>query len=301
MKDGEDEESGGEGFEAGGWSAANLAEDGTVDSDDEDNAEGSEGEELLKEFVVGVGCLEGAEGRDDEAIGVEAITEDGLFDCVFPGCGPDDGAAGERGGIDAFGVEIEVFCEQAGERAEDHDARCGDFYFGGATDGFVFEEIERHCDEKSDDGGLADASNQGECEPCGGPSPPGVVMGEIQSHESAENADHADEVGMKEDIVAETEVGHCGKAPGDDSDRGGAPDEALHNGGGPVLSGPVAQKEPDGGDVGGPGGPEAECSVERAGGPKQTDEVEAEESGDPSQGGSVKRRRRNGGCAADVE
>ena len=44
--------------------------------DGEDGADGSEGEELLEEFVVGLLACECAEGRDDESIGVEAVSED---------------------------------------------------------------------------------------------------------------------------------------------------------------------------------------------------------------------------------
>lgn len=237
---------------------------------------------------MGVGCLEGAEGRDDEAVGVEAIAEEGLLDCVFVGSGPDESSASEGGGVDAFGVEIEVFCEEAGKRSEDYDAGRGDFDFGGSADGFVFEEIERDCDEKSDDRGLADAANECDGEPCSGPSPHGVFMGEIKRHQRAENTDHANVVRVKEEVVTEAEVRHGRKNPGHDGDGGCAQDETLHDTGGAVLRGLVAEDEPDGGDVGDPGGPEAECGVERAGGPEETDEVEGEKGGDPAQRGSLK-------------
>ena len=68
----------------------------------------AEGEELLEEFVVGLLCFEFADGRDDEAVGVEAISEEGLFDCVFEGDRPDEGAAGQGFGACSFGVGGEI-------------------------------------------------------------------------------------------------------------------------------------------------------------------------------------------------
>src|SRR5207248_1130552 len=92
--EGEYKKSGGEGFEVPGCSAANLAEEDPVERDGEDDADGSEREELLEEFVMGLLCFKFADGRDNESIGVEAISEKGLFDCVFEGDSPDEGAAG---------------------------------------------------------------------------------------------------------------------------------------------------------------------------------------------------------------
>src|SRR5260370_30981649 len=50
---GEEEEAGGQGFEVPGLGAANLAEEEPVERDGEKDSDGSEGEELLEEFVVG--------------------------------------------------------------------------------------------------------------------------------------------------------------------------------------------------------------------------------------------------------
>ena len=84
-EEGEEEKGGGEGFEVDGRGAADLAEEDPVERDGENDADGSEGEELLEEFVVGLLCFEFADGGDEEAVGVEAISEERLFDCVFEG------------------------------------------------------------------------------------------------------------------------------------------------------------------------------------------------------------------------
>src|ERR1700733_8714136 len=110
-----DEKGSGKGLQGGGGSAANLTEDHPVQTDGKDDAESSEGEELLEDFVVRVGGFESTEVWDDYAVGVEAMAEDGFLDCEFAGGGPYYGAAGERGWVDAFGVVIGVSREQAGE------------------------------------------------------------------------------------------------------------------------------------------------------------------------------------------
>ena len=72
-----------------GWGAADLPEEYPVDCDGEKRADGSEGEELLKELVVGLLRLKYTEGRDDETVGVEAISEERLLDGIFEGGCPD--------------------------------------------------------------------------------------------------------------------------------------------------------------------------------------------------------------------
>jgi len=301
MKDGEDKKSGGEGFEARGGSAPDLTEDGPVDCDDQDYTESSKGEELLEKLVVGVGRLKDTEGRDDESVGVEAIAEERLLDCIFPRGGPDGGAAGEGGGADALGVKINVFCENAGERSDNCDSCEGDFDSCGSAESPVSEEIERHCNEKGHKGGFADATDKRKGEPCNWPSPHCVFAGEIKGHQCAENADHADVIGVKEDVVTETEVGHCRKDPGYQGDGGSSPDETFHDAGCAILCGLVTQDEPDGSYVGHPSGPEAERGIERTGGPEETDEVECEKGGDPAESGSSKRRRGDGRNATYIE
>jgi hypothetical protein len=102
-----------------GSGAANLPEEDPVERDGEKDPDGSVGEELLEEFVVGLLCFEFAEGRDDEAVGVEAISEKRLFDGVFEGDCPDEGAAGQGLGARAFGVSGQIGFEKAPEGGED--------------------------------------------------------------------------------------------------------------------------------------------------------------------------------------
>ena len=102
--EGEEEEADGQGFEVPRSGAANLPEEDPVERDGEKDSDGSEGEELLKEFVVDLLCFKFADGRDDEPVGVEAISEKRLFDGVFEGDCPDEGAAGQGFGARTFGV-----------------------------------------------------------------------------------------------------------------------------------------------------------------------------------------------------
>ncbi len=80
------------------------------------NPDGSEGEELLKELVMGLLSFEGPESRDDEAVGVEPVTQNRLLEGVLEGDGPDEGSAGKRLWICACGVGGEVSLEETGER-----------------------------------------------------------------------------------------------------------------------------------------------------------------------------------------
>ena len=67
--------------------------------------------------------FEGPKSRDDEAVGVEPVTEDGLFEGVLEGDGPDEGSAGERLWICACGVGGEVSLEETGERGNNESGK----------------------------------------------------------------------------------------------------------------------------------------------------------------------------------
>ena len=74
-----DEESDCESFEVGRLRATNLVEEEQVERDGEKGPDCSEGEKLLEEFVVGLLGFKCAEGWDDEAIRVEAVSRTGFL------------------------------------------------------------------------------------------------------------------------------------------------------------------------------------------------------------------------------
>src|SRR6266851_3352130 len=112
---GEEEKAGGESFEVGGIGAANLTEEYPVEGDGKKDSDGSEGEELLEKFVVSLLCFKFANGRDDEPVGVEAISEKRLFERVFEGDCPDEDSAGQGLRACSFGVGRQVGFEKAPE------------------------------------------------------------------------------------------------------------------------------------------------------------------------------------------
>jgi len=126
-------------------------------------------------------------------------------------------------------------------------------------------------------------------------------MREMHGHQRRDGGDKADGVGMKKILVAEPEVGHDGKAPGDDCDDAGARDVALHDGGGLRFGDAVAQEKPDDEDVGDPGDPEAGCFNDGRGGPDDAEESKGEECCHPSQRESAKTGSGKGGFSADRE
>ena len=99
----------------GGGGAADLTEEDPIKRDGEKDSDGAEGEELLEEFVVGLLCFKFADGRDDEAVGVETISEKGFFDRVFEGDCPDEGAAGQCLRTCTFAVGRQIGFEEAPE------------------------------------------------------------------------------------------------------------------------------------------------------------------------------------------
>ena len=297
--EGEEEDAGGEGFEVPGRGAANLAEEDPVERDGENDSDGSEGEELLEEFVVGLLCFEFADGRDDEPVGVEAISEERLFDCVFERDGPDEGAAGEGLRACTFGVGGEICFNEAPERGEDEAGGDADPEFHFAGEGGIPEEGEAEGGDERDDGALAEGSQKGGSEEERGPYPYGAFAREVAGEQGCDGEEKAERVGMEEVFFAEAQVLGGGERPGDDGDEARTADEALHDGIGRIFGRAIAQEEPDGCDIGRPRAPVACCGGERRECPEKTEEYEAEKRGDRTEGGGTKAGGGARGRAAD--
>src|SRR5271155_3712612 len=99
--------------------AADLPKEHPVDADGEDYAHNSVGEELLKEFIVGLLSLKVIERGNDEAIGVQAISKQRLFERILERDGPDESSTSESFGIRTLRVGAEVGFENSPERGHD--------------------------------------------------------------------------------------------------------------------------------------------------------------------------------------
>jgi len=154
----EDKQRGCEIFEMRAGCAADLSKECPVDADGEDYARNSVGEELLKEFIVGLLSLEVIEGGNDEAIGVQTISKQRLFERVLESDGPDESTTSKSFGISPLRVGAEVGLEYAPERGKnypgddsDSDPRC-------ARERRIPDEVEAKCHDESADGAFADRS-----------------------------------------------------------------------------------------------------------------------------------------------